>query len=314
MRMRMALWSTLGAVWFLTTVTLAQRTQPKTVEPTTAEPAAGATATPAKGASAAPVKKGAPAAGATAAPTEGATVAPTAGTEAPAEGPASNAAIDAGTYTVRLRDLEQRINELKERIFRSKSRLSLVGEAVLPDVVGGSKTVIVHRNRMGSSYNLVAALYVLDGTPIFNRSDEDGGLAKLSEFDVFNGRIVPGQHSLEVTLKYRGNGIGPFSYLKDYRITVTERQDFSAPPDTAVDIKVNAYEKGGPTTAIGDRPTVGFRLRLTDVAPDDRDEAPVDTNETGPRSDASGAAGASGSASASGAQGSVGLAGALGGQ
>ncbi len=39
--------------------------------------------------------------------------------------------MDAGTYAVRLRDLEQRINELKEQIFRSKARLSLLAETVL---------------------------------------------------------------------------------------------------------------------------------------------------------------------------------------
>src|SRR5688572_25709129 len=33
--------------------------------------------------------------------------------------------MDAGTYAVRLRDLEQRIDALKEQIFRSKARLSL---------------------------------------------------------------------------------------------------------------------------------------------------------------------------------------------
>ena len=32
---------------------------------------------------------------------------------------------------MRLRDLEQRINELKEEIFRSKARLSLLAESVL---------------------------------------------------------------------------------------------------------------------------------------------------------------------------------------
>ena len=32
--------------------------------------------------------------------------------------------MDKGTYTVRLRDLEDRVNRLKEQIFRSKARLS----------------------------------------------------------------------------------------------------------------------------------------------------------------------------------------------
>ena len=63
--------------------------------------------------------------------------------------------IDAGTYAVRLRDLEQRINELKEQIFRSKARLSLLAETVLEGVVGGGQAVIIHENRMSQSYKLV---------------------------------------------------------------------------------------------------------------------------------------------------------------
>ena len=59
--------------------------------------------------------------------------------------------MDAGAYAVRLRDLEQRINELKEQIFRSKTRLSLLAETVLGVVVAGSQVVITHENQMSSS-------------------------------------------------------------------------------------------------------------------------------------------------------------------
>ena len=104
--------------------------------------------------------------------------------------------MDAGTYAVRLRDLEQRINELKEQIFRSKARLSLLAETVLQGVVAGAQAVIVHENRMSSSYRLVKAVYALDGAPIFNRADEEGSLAEREEFEVYNGSIVPGEHSL----------------------------------------------------------------------------------------------------------------------
>jgi hypothetical protein len=317
MRMRMALWSTMGAVWLLTTVASAQGAQPATGKPAAATKPA--TATPAAATPAA----GTPAAATTTAAAPADTAAAPADTAAAPADTAAAPAIDASTYAVRLRDLEQRINDLKERVFRSKSRLSLVGEVVLPDVIGGSKTTIVHQNRMSSSYNLVAALYVLDGTPIFNRADEEGGLSKMSEFDVFNGRIVPGEHSLEVTLKYRGNGIGPFSYLKDYRVTVRGRKEFSAPADTAVDMRVNAFEKGGPTASMVERPKVGFKVSVTDVAPIEGDEAEDDAKTPAAPSGAvapggaaapSGAAGASGSATPGAATGTVGVGGALGGK
>ena len=64
-------------------------------------------------------------------------------TEASAAAAPPGESIDAGTYAVRLRDLEQRINELKEQIFRSKARLSLLAETVLEGVVGGGQAVIL---------------------------------------------------------------------------------------------------------------------------------------------------------------------------
>ena len=212
---RMALWSTVGAVMLITTVAIGQPRDASITTTGVASPGdAGAAKTSAVfgvtrpgDAGVSPTATGAPGSypPATAAPTV-------------AEGRTANTAekaeVDAATYAVRLRDLEQRINELKEQIFRSKARLSLLAETVLQGVVAGSQTVVVHENKMSGSYKLVKAVYALDGAPIFNRADEEGGLSEKTEFDVYNGSIVPGEHTLTVNLEYRGHGYGIFSYLK----------------------------------------------------------------------------------------------------
>jgi hypothetical protein len=172
--------------------------------------------------------------------------------------------MDAGTYAVRLRDLEQRINELKEQIFRSKARLSLLAETVLQGVVAGAQAVISHENRMSSSYRLVKAVYALDGAPIFNRADEEGSLGEREQFDVYNGSIVPGEHTLTVNLEYRGHGYGIFSYLKGYRFKVRSNYSFSAPEGRAVTIRVVGYEKGGPTAPLEERPAIRYVERVGD--------------------------------------------------
>ncbi len=218
---------------------------------------------------------------------EGSAVAPAAGGEATgatgAEGGAEPAAVppgaegqtttaaerqeelDAGTYAVRLRDLEQRINELKEQIFRSKARLSLLAETVLQGVVAGSQAVIVHENKMSSSFRLVKAVYALDGAPIFNKVDEEGGLGEQEEFQVYNGSIVPGEHTLTVNLEYRGHGFGIFSYLRGYRFKVRSSYTFTAPEGKAVTLRVIGYEKGGPTAPLEERPAVRYVERVSAV-------------------------------------------------
>jgi hypothetical protein len=172
-------------------------------------------------------------------------------------------AIDSGTYGVRLRDLEQRINELKEQIFRSKARLSLLAETVLQGVVAGSQARIVHENKMGNSYRLVKVVYALDGAPIFNKADEEGALGEQDEFDIYNGSIVPGEHTLTVKLEYRGHGYGIFSYLKGYRFKVSSSHTFTAPEGKALTLSIVGYEKGGPTAPLEERPAVRFVERVS---------------------------------------------------
>ncbi len=171
--------------------------------------------------------------------------------------------VDAGTYGVRLRDLEQRINELKEQIFRSKARLSLLAETVLQGVVAGGQARITHENKMGNSYKLVKVLYALDGAPIFNKADEEGSLGDATEFDVYNGSIVPGEHTLTVKLEYRGNGYGIFSYLKGYRFKVSSSHTFTAPEGKASELRVVGFEQGGPTAPLEDRPAIRYIERVS---------------------------------------------------
>jgi hypothetical protein len=221
---------------------------------TTAAPAASATpAVPA--ASSLPAAEAPPAAGAASATP--AAAAPTA--------PAEPETVDAGTYSVRLRDLEQRVNELKEQIFRSKARLSLLAETVLQGVVAGSHARIVHENKMGNSYKLVKVLYALDGAPILNKADEEGGIGEGEPFDVYNGSIVPGEHTLTVQLEYRGHGYGIFSYLKGYRFKVNSSHTFTAPEGKAASLRIVGYEKGGPTAPLEERPAVRYIERVDDL-------------------------------------------------
>lgn len=166
--------------------------------------------------------------------------------------------MDAGTYAVRLRDLEQRINALKEQIFASKARLSLLAETVLQGVVAGAQAVIVHENRMSSSYRLVKAVYSLDGARIFSKADEEGSLGDQQQFEVYNGSIVPGEHNVTVNLEYRGNGYGIFSYLKGYRFRVRSSHSFSVPEGRTITIHAVGYEKGGPTAPLEERPAVQY--------------------------------------------------------
>jgi hypothetical protein len=226
-----------------------------TAAPTVPSAQATTAAQPTAPGSAAPAAEAAPGAGAV-------TATPTAASPA---APVEPETVDAGTYSVRLRDLEQRVNELKEQIFRSKARLSLLAETVLQGVVAGSHARIVHENKMGNSFKLVKVLYALDGAPILNKADEEGGIGEGEPFDVYNGSIVPGEHTLTVQLEYRGHGYGIFSYLKGYRFKVNSSHTFTAPEGKAASVRIVGYEKGGPTAPLEERPAIRYIERVDDL-------------------------------------------------
>ena len=210
-------------------------------------------------AAATPAPAGAPPAGAAAAPAPAPAGAPPAD---PAGAPPAAAAggADSGAYTVRLRSLEKNVNELKEQIFRTKARLNLLKETVLGGVIGASRAVIHHKNEMGSSFRLIKAAFALDGVQIAAKSE--GGLSDLQEFDVYNGAIQPGSHTLSVSLQYQGNGFGVFSYLKGYKFNVKSSHTFVAGESKSTNITVVGYEKGNITTQLSDKPAIDFRVNV----------------------------------------------------
>jgi hypothetical protein len=182
--------------------------------------------------------------------------------EAPAtgEGGLTEAEIiqKAGAYSVKLRDLEQKVNQLKEKIFRSKARLSLLAEKVLAGPAGaGARATIIYSDKMGGSFKLIKAVFILDGVPIFNKSDQKG-MKKKKGLQLFSAPIVPGEHTLSVNVEYKGNGYGLFAYLNDYRFKVRSSTAFSVDEGKSKQLEIVIYEKGNIATPLEERPAIKY--------------------------------------------------------
>lgn len=162
-------------------------------------------------------------------------------------------------YGERINGLSGDVDDLKERIFRSKARLSVLKETVLHGVLAGSRVVIVHRNLMGSQYRLTKVAVILDGAQIYARTDDSGTLDQEDELTVLDGNIVPGPHTITVELTYQGQGFGVFSYLNGYTFESRSSHNFTAPENGAVRLVSSGYEKGNLTTEMKDRPSVEWQ-------------------------------------------------------
>jgi hypothetical protein len=196
--------------------------------------------------------------------TPAAVAAPDTAGAAPVSAPAADGA--EGGYTVRMRSLERNVNELKEQVFRVKARVSLLKETVLGGVIGASRCVIRHQNKMGSTFRLIRAVYALDGVQVFTKADNEGRLAGMNEFDIYNGAIQPGSHTLTVQFVYQGHGFGVFSYLKNYKFNVRSSHTFVAGDGKTTMITVVGHEKGSIATNMEEKPAVQFRVSV--VAPE----------------------------------------------
>lgn len=176
--------------------------------------------------------------------------------------------MDGETYQVRLRDLEQRVDELKEQIRRSHTRLSLLSDTILSGASGGGRAEIQFHNELSGAWHVVEAVFVLDGAVQYKKTDDTGVLAKQTTIPIFSGSVPTGDHTLQVMLKLRGHGFGVFSYLRGIEATVRASHSFTLSDGKVLELKVIGWEKGGPTTPVEQQPDIRFNSvvrNLSDV-------------------------------------------------
>jgi hypothetical protein len=173
--------------------------------------------------------------------------------------------MDGATYVVRLRDLEQRIDELKEQIRRSHTRLSLLSDTILSGGVGGARAEIVFKNELSGAFQLTGATFVLDGAVQYNKQDDTGTLAAQKEISIFSGSVPPGDHTLQVVLKLRGHGYGVFSYLRGYKFNVPATHSFTVTEGKSIKLEAVVWEKGDVTTPLEERPAIRWQQTLSNV-------------------------------------------------
>jgi hypothetical protein len=192
------------------------------------------------------------------------TTAPTspASTAQPTVAPAAASTADE-EYRLRMKQLESSIAELKEQIFRSKAKLTLLTEQVQGGNTTGARLVLTHKNQIGTNFLLVQVDYFLDGAPLWQEVDESGRrLTPKREHLLWDGNIVEGPHTLTVELKYKGNGTGAFQYLAGYQWKLKDAITFTAEPGKVVVVDTVAFEQGNLTTEMTERPRIRFDKQI----------------------------------------------------
>lgn len=174
---------------------------------------------------------------------------------------------DAPSYEIRLRTLQERVDDLKSRVFDSKSKLLVLREQILRNLISEARSTIVHVNEASNSLVLEEVVYFLDNEKIYFQSNRDGVLEQQREFEVFAGSIAPGNHIISVEMAFRGKG-NVFSYVSGYAFRVRSSFSFFAGKGQDTRVRAVAYEKGGMAARLEDRPSVRFELSHQKVTED----------------------------------------------
>lgn len=179
-------------------------------------------------------------------------------------------------YTMRIQELETKIDDLKEKVFQSKTRIVLLRETLLSGNLAGARAIVIHKTEMGRAFKLREALYSMDGNKVFGQLDRNGSLSDKTSFEVYNGGIAPGNHNLSIYLKYQGSGYGLFPYFNGYDFEIRSSCQFKAEEGKISQIRVVAHEKGDATTSKEDRPFTRCEIQFFDNIRSDDSETPVD--------------------------------------
>ncbi len=184
---------------------------------------------------------------------------------APIEAPPDEAASD---FNRELLTIEEQVDDIKERVFRSKATLQLLKEIVIEGASTGARATIWHVNKLGTAYKLESVTYLLDGQSKFSKSDPGGSLNDSTEFKIYDGAVPPGNHNLSVDFRIRPTGFGIFKYAQNYEIDVRSNYAFVADMGKQCTVKAILTDRGGAVNSFEERAKVDFELKCEKIAND----------------------------------------------
>ncbi len=162
------------------------------------------------------------------------------------KGVASGEVSSKEVYDLRVKELETRIDDLKDQVFRSKSRIVLLKETLLGNKLSGSKAIIVQKSDLGKSFKLKRLTMILNGSTIRNEMDRDGSLADKEMIEILNGSLSPGTHNLEIILEYQGSA-AVFNYFEGYTTQLKKACRFTVEEGMVTILDVVSFKDGNVT-------------------------------------------------------------------
>ena len=174
---------------------------------------------------------------------------------------------EATDFNKQLMDVENEVNDLKERFFKSKATLRLLKESIVQGSIQGAQIEVSFKDKLGSSYILQSILCRINGKEqSTNPSDASNDLSSQKNYKIISMNLPPEQHTIEVVVKLNGNGKGLFSYVNKYSFEVKGGSTFTPKQGDKCDIYVTLSERKGFALSFLDKPQISFEQRCTPMS------------------------------------------------
>ncbi|GEM_PF-6798567 len=157
-----------------------------------------------------------------------------------------------------LQRLEEKINQLRNQILDTKSKIMELGDRISQGFISGTKLRLLFTNDMGGTFAPVQVVVKLDGYPIYQEKDASK-LEKARNMEIFTASILPENHRLDVDMIIRGKGYGIFTYMEAVKMEVSATYYFSAPRGKTITINIMPADRGS-IYQLKDRPTIKFKI------------------------------------------------------
>ncbi len=185
--------------------------------------------------------------------------------QAPADAATDEDAAADEAFDRRLLTEEEKVNSLKEQVFRAKATLQLLKEIVIQGSSSGARAVIWHDNSLSSSFSIDSITYFLDGESIYAYGVGSPGQGLPKEFKLLDGPVPAGNHTIAVSMVLRGNGFGVFSYVDRYTFNVDSSYGFIVEEGKSCEVWVHVKERKGIGRSFVERPNVEYDLDCTRI-------------------------------------------------
>ena len=158
-----------------------------------------------------------------------------------------------------LQDLEKKINNLRNQILDTKSKIMELGDRLSQGFISGTKLKIIIDNKLKGSFVPVKMVVKIDGYPIY-KSDKESELVSATSLEAFSASVLPENHRIDVEMIVRGKGFGIFTYMEAVKMLVKTTYYLNAPRGKEIKLYIIPYDRGS-FYKLQDRPKIKFEVK-----------------------------------------------------